>query len=468
MRIVMKFGGGLLTSGPRIAHSAGLVSDEIERGGEVVVVVSAMGGVTDRLLRAIELLRARDQDFDIDGFCEEMRVAHGEAARSSVSGDELKGAMEDLDELIAMLGETLEGYAESSSDLLADEIVSMGERLCASIFSRTLRSVGLDSRPLLGGEAGVITDSNHPGASPRMDICRMTVMERTGSLLEAGVTPVVTGFVGEDERGHTTTLGRGGSDFSASIIGSCLGADEIWIWKSVGGIMTANPEMVPEARTIPGLSYVEAAELAHFGAKVLHPKTMGPALENHIPIRVKDANRPLDDGTLITERTTSVPGTVKAVTSVESVGLISVYGTEMAGVPGVAARIFDALAAARVNVMMISQSSSETNITIVVPEDDLPICRESLGREFRGNDLVSDISYDEEISIVSVVGSGMRGTPGVAAKVFQSVAEAGVNVVMIAQGSSEVNISFVVERRDAERAVSSIHRHFDLGGRLGG
>ncbi len=461
----MKFGGGLLTSGRRIRESAQLAKDQMDRGNEVIVVTSALGGVTDRLLSMIGQLEGEPPEpCAIECFCRDLLALHLEAAECVVGPEGRAKISSKLEALVCLAGQELSNLAGGSVPARdRDSIISVGERLSTLVFAAVLSSLGTPSLALDGGEAGLVTDSHFGEAMPNMEICRERAASRLGDLLARGLVPVVAGFIAEDESGGITTLGRGGSDYTASILASCLEADEIWIWKDVGGIMTADPKLVPEAGTIPVLSYAEAAELAYFGAKVLHPRTMAPAMQEGIPIRVKDAASPASPGTLISDRTSEAADSVKAVTRADHVGMIAVSGTGMVGVPGVAARIFDALARAEVNVMMISQSSSETNITIVIPGKDIPLCRRVLGSEFEGDQAVKEVRFDEEISIVSVVGAGMKGTPGAAAKVFRAVADGGINVMMIAQGSSELNISFVVRRGDSAAAVSAIHREFGLG-----
>jgi len=465
MRLTMKFGGGLLTSADTIKQSARLVKERVEGGDQVVVVTSALGGVTDRLLKVAQDLVACQRSEArplIEAFCDRLLNDHLSVARN-VGGHGRTEIESKLRGLVSLLGEDLRLVARKDrSARTRDRIASMGERLSTPIFACALSAIGVPAVDLTGGEAGIVTDSNFGDALPKMEICRKTVKGRLGKLLDEGITPVVTGFAAQDESGAITTLGRGGSDYTASILGSCLGVDEIWIWKDVGGIMTANPKVVREARTIPLISYSEAAELAYFGAKVLHPRTMGPAMQAGISIRVKDASDPDHGGTLVSNGTMDVSGAVKAVTSMDEVGLISVSGTGMVGLPGVAAKVFGSLAKGNVNVMMISQSSSETNITIAVRLSEVPLCRQLLASDFRGDAAVREIKFDEEVSIVSVVGSGMKGTPGVAAGVFKAVANVGVSVIMIAQGSSELNISFLVRRQDAEKVVSAIHREFRL------
>ncbi len=455
----------MLNSADSIKQCARLVKRQVERGDQVVVVTSALSGITDRLLKVakdLETAKRSDARAVIDQFCDRLLEDHISVARE-VADPGAKEISSKLRSLVALLKTDLAHIAgKDASARTMDRIASMGERLSTPIFAAALSSLGVRAVDLTGGEAGIVTDSNFGDAMPKMDVCRTTIKSRLESLISEGITPVVTGFAAQDESGAITTLGRGGSDYTASILGACLGVDEIWIWKDVGGIMTANPKVVSEAKTIPFISYAEAAELAYFGAKVLHPRTMGPAMQAGISIRVKDATAPDRSGTLISNGTTQVPGAVKAVTSMDDVGLISVSGTGMVGLPGVAAKVFKSLARGKVNVMMISQSSSETNITIAVKLSDIPACRRILSSAFRGDAAVREIAFDEDVSIVSVVGSGMKGTPGVAARVFKAVADAGASVIMIAQGSSEMNISFLVRKQDSARVVLSIHREFRL------
>jgi aspartate kinase len=285
-------------------------------------------------------------------------------------------------------------------------------------------------------------------------------------LLQSGVVPVVTGFIGATVEGVPTTLGRGGSDYSGAIIGAALHADEIQIWTDVNGVMTADPRIVPNARSLHQLSYEEVAELAYYGAKVLHPKTVTPAIEKKIPVRVLNTFEPSHPGTLIVEKTQAeARGTVKAITAIRAMNLITIAGRGMMGVPGIAARTFGAVARTGANVLMISQSSSEQSICFVVPESSAGEVIAALREEFRRElerhyiDAIHGMSH---INIVAVVGSGMRGTPGLAARVFTAVSQAGINVIAIAQGSSEANISLVVIDADVTPALRAIHDIFEL------
>jgi len=272
---------------------------------------------------------------------------------------------------------------------------------------------------------------------------------------------VICGFIAENEAGIITTLGRGGSDFTASIVGAAIKADEIWLWKEVDGIMTTDPNIVPEAKPIPVISYIEAMELSYFGAKVLHPRAIEPAIRHGIPVRVKNTFRPEVPGTIVVKDQKQSKDIVKAVTVIKNVALINISGAGMVGTIGVAARVFTALANAGVNIVMISQGSSEANISLVVDEMHLDKAVKGIRTEFK-NGIIKEITPDRNISVVAVVGAGMANTPGVAGRVFAALGKAQVNVIMISQGSSQHNISFAVSKEGAKKAVSVLHKEFCL------
>ncbi|MFQ5976456.1 MAG: aspartate kinase, partial [Candidatus Hydrothermarchaeales archaeon] len=318
-----------------------------------------------------------------------------------------------------------------------------------------------NSRGFTGFEAGITTDSEFGRAAPLWDMIHKNVKTVLEPILKDCV-PVVTGFIAGDTQGRITTLGRGGSDYTAAIIGSALNADEIWVWTDVEGIMTTDPKIVEEARVIPIISYNEAIELAFFGAKVLHPKTLEPALEKGVPVRVKNTFNPEGQGTLIVKEQEKSDQIVKAVSVMSDVSLVNITGTGMIGIPGIAARIFGALGKANVNIFMISQASSEVNISILVGKSDSEVAVAAIKDEFGGTHLFKSLNHEDDVSIIAVVGAGMRGTKGVAARIFTAAANAGVNVLMIAQGSSEVNVSFVVSTKDAKKAAKALHDEFEL------
>jgi aspartate kinase len=327
-----------------------------------------------------------------------------------------------------------------------------------------MRARGLQAEYVDAGEL-IVTDDNYVSATPQMDTTRTQTRQRLLPLLEKRSIPVVTGFVGATAGGVPTLLGRGGSDYSAAILGAALDADEIQIWSDVDGVLTADPRIVPEARPLAELSYGEAAELAYFGAKVLHPKTMLPAIDRGIPISVRNTFNPSFRGTRVVGQTTN-GGTVKAITVIRNLALVTVAGRGMMGVPGIAARTFATVAAQGANVLMISQASSEQNICFIVPGNDAPSVAEALEKAFADEirrRLIDRVACEPDIAIVAVVGEGMRGTPGIAARLFGALGERNLNVIAVAQGSSETNISLVLAAVDADPAVRHIHAAFGLG-----
>ncbi|MGH9853781.1 MAG: aspartate kinase, partial [Blastocatellia bacterium] len=276
---------------------------------------------------------------------------------------------------------------------------------------------------------------------------RQQTRDKLAPLLEQGEIPVLTGFIGATKEGVQTTLGRGGSDYSASIIGAALDADEVWIWTDVDGVMTANPSEVPEARTMREISYSEASELAYYGAKVLHHKTILPVYRQGIPVRILNSFNPENSGTRVSVEGRPSSRGVKAVTSIRQVSLITIGGKGMQGIPGIAAKALAAVAAERANILMISQASSENNICFVVNASEAVGVVKALRRALELDLMlghIEDITSDDSIAVVAAVGDRMKGTPGIAGKVFAALGAVGVNVIAISQGSSERNISFIV------------------------
>jgi len=344
-------------------------------------------------------------------------------------------------------------------------ISSLGERLLAPLAAAALEELGTRSEAIEATEL-IVTDPYHGGAEPLMEPTHERSEARLRPLLEKGIVPVVTGFIGASSDGVLTTLGRGGSDYSATILGAALHADEIIIWTDVDGVLTADPRLVPEARTIPEISYREAAELAYFGAKVLHPKTLRPVMPAGIPVWIRNSFAPERAGTKITPQGRSIGGGVKALTAISDVALITVGGPGIVGVPDVVGRAFSTTAEVRANVLLISQSSSQNDICFIVSSADARRTVEALRRQFAqdlAHEKVEHITIDPEIAIVAVVGENMRGTPGVAGRTFNALGRENVNIIAIAQGSSECNISFVVARGAMQAALATTHREFGLG-----
>ncbi len=465
--IVTKFGGTSVGDGERIHSVARIVKDHASAGGQrFAVVVSAMEGVTDALIRAARAAAGHDSDI-LHHTIAELYKRHQEAAEAVAPAGErevLLGEVKALIREFENLCTAIQVLGELTPRGL-DAVASLGERLSARLLAAAIRAEGVPARAI-EATGLVVTDDRHGAASPLMDLTRERVQGVLGPLLREGVIPVVTGFIGATREGAITTLGRGGSDFSAAILGYCLDASEIWIWTDVDGVMTADPRIVPEARTLPELSYAEAAELSYFGAKVIHPKTILPAVERKIPIRIKNTFNPEGPSTLIVAEPKSDDRLVKAITSIKGLSLVTVEGRGMLGVPGIAAKLFSAVANEGISVLMISQSSSEQNICFVIREEEtegaLSALEEAFRPELAGRN-VDRIWAQRGVAIVAAVGRGMKDTPGIAAKLFGALGRKGINVISIAQGSSEYNISLVVTEDEVEEAVRAIHSEFALG-----
>jgi aspartate kinase len=486
--LVMKFGGTLMGSTEAIKHSASLVTASVRAGVQVVVVPSAMSGITDQLLKVAASAEAGQVDFAQDEIAmmreRHLSTARGlgqlaershesaletaqnhESALETAQNHEsaLETALYKLNKMFDSLSQTVQGIylLRELSVRSRDLIVSFGERLSAPLMTLALTGFDLNAQDFTGGEAGLVTNNNFGNARP-LPIAFERINERLGEHLNSGLTPVVTGFIGETEKGAITTLGRGGSDYSATILGAALAASEVWTWKDVDGVMTTDPRMVKEAQNIEQLSYLEIMEMAYFGAKVLHPLAVTPLQDRGIPLRVKSAADPNFAGTLVTAVAKPVTNVIKAVTAVRNAAIIDVGGAGMVGVPEVVSKIFDVLTEKNVNVMMISQSSSMANISLVVQQADAQRAFDALKAQFENSEFIKNFEFWEEIAVIAIVGEGMRGAKGVSAKLFTALAEAGVNVEMISQGSSESNISVAIDDVDCLKAVQAVHAAFHL------
>ncbi len=466
MRIVMKFGGTSVGDGARIQNVADLVIANTGQGNSVVVVVSAMSGVTDILVRAAR----QAAEGDAQGFLSAERTlldqhlaAIEEAVGDPIARTQLRDQTRRALERFADFCNSIQILGELTPRAL-DTVACLGERLSAPIVAQALRERGARSEAIESNEV-VVTDDNFTHASPLMTETREKTRARLLPLLQAGAVPVVTGFIGATRTGVTTTLGRGGSDYSGTILGAALDADEVWIWTDVNGVMTSDPRLVPDAQTVAELSYAEAAELSYFGAKVIHPQTISPAVERGIPIRILNTFNPAHPGTLIVREPRLTHHAVKAISAIRNLSQVTVEGRGMQGVPGVAARVFSAVAREGANILMISQSSSEQNICFVIEANAADRTRAALEKEFeleRLRQRIDRVWAQERVVIIAIVGAGMKGIPGVSAKVFGALGECNINVISIAMGSSEYNLSIVVDEKDADNAVRAIHAGFRL------
>ena len=456
----MKFGGTSLGDAKRISEVCSIIKGR--KGDEILVVVSALSGVTDLLVNtARKVSEGLYSEEDIKSFIGEILERHRTVAKDVLSDKELELALIELETSAVELEKVLIGirYVGELTPRSYAFVVSFGERLSAPIISGAFNSQGIKSRWYTGYEAGIITDSTYEKAVPLWKETMKKVKARLEGELKESV-PVVAGFMAGDKEGKITTLGRGGSDYTASIIGAALNADEVWIWTDVDGVMTTDPRLVKEARSIRIISYIEAMELAFFGGKVLHPKTIEPAMEKGVPVRVKNTFNPSAEGTLIVKEQEQVQRVAKAISVVSGVAMVTISGVGMIGVPGVAAKSFNALAEEKINILMISQGSSEVNISFVIETKDIKRAVAAVKKRFKHQGVVRKVDYRDDVAIIAVIGAGMKGTKGVAARVFTAMANTDVNVLMIAQGSSEVNISFVTLAKDAKKAAQALHDEF--------
>jgi bifunctional aspartokinase / homoserine dehydrogenase 1 len=460
--VVHKFGGSSVAD----ADCFGRVAEILEAQPELrlAVVLSACRGVTDALLRLVAL--AEQQDTSYQAELAALRERHATIARTLLASDAAQLYLAVLDRDchdIEGILHTVE-LTRSAAHNVRDLIAGYGEIWSTKLFHRYFEARArraaptqwLDARRVIVVEWGPLGPAILWPDSQR-NIARLVDTEFRGTL-------IITGFIASNRRGLQTTLGRNGSDFSASIFGTLLEASQIHIWTDVDGVLSADPRRVPDAKVIDSLSYFEAMELAYFGAKVIHPQTMAPAVRRNIPIWIRNTFAPEKPGTLICERPESrLP--VKGITTIEHIALINLEGAGMIGVPGTAHRLFGALREERISVILISQGSSEHSICCAVPsieaERAAAVVRAAFDRELKEGQIQS-VDVDPELAIMAVVGDGMAGTPGVAANVFSSLGEAGVNVRAIAQGASERNISVVVSGKDATRALRAVHAGYYL------
>jgi aspartate kinase len=460
----MKFGGTSLANAARMKNAARIIQRYSPKN-KVVVVASAIGNTTDRLTEIAELAKKGDLR-RARKLLSKIQLSHLKIARIIAGRGETRELVAKIEQLNSELERTVEGIAHlrELTSRSRDYLLSFGERLSTPILAATISAIGLRTRELTGAEAGIATDDNFGEAKPLIEMSYHQVQQRLDPMWSRKVIPVVTGFIAATVDGSITTLGRGGSDYTATLLAAALEADEIWIWTDVDGLMTADPRIVKNAVVLPNISFGEALELSYFGAKMMHPRALQPAGQKKIPVRIKNSSRPSQNGTLVSANDSHNGGkVVKAVSFIRDVGIVTVSGSGMMGAPGVAAKVFQTLGSNNVNVMMISQGSSEATISCVVANRDVDRAVRALQLALMGQGYVDRIAEEKDACIIAVVGSGMKGTPGVAARIFTAVAKRKVNVRMVAQGSSEYNVSFVVSHKDGPEAVTAIHEEFNLG-----
>jgi aspartate kinase len=466
MKVVMKFGGSSVADGDKLRRVGTIVRKFHKDGHQLVVVTSAMHGVTDSLAEVAKRACKGDKKA-VQDFMDSVLAKHRKAAEAAIMDERiLSRTMAVINSRCDELKNILLGIAHIGelTPRSGDFVLGYGEKMSAPLLQGVVEDLGMKARAFSGGEAGIVTDDRYGDAAPLMNVTTHQLRQTLDPMLEDGIIPVISGFIASTQDGVQTTLGRGGSDYTASIIGAAIKADEVWVWKDVDGLMTANPKMVRSARMIQTISFAEAMELAHFGAEVIHPKALECAAKYQLPFRVKSIRDPEAKGTsIVSEVKVKAGDVVKAITNISDVSLITVSGASMVGTPRLAAKVLQILTDEDIDVLMISQSSSEESITLAIPKASGPKAQNALELSLLGSKQVREVEVEDGLSIVAVVGAGMRGTPGVAARVFGTMAKNGVNIRAIAQGSSELNISFIIRKEDAKKAVEALHSDFRLG-----
>jgi aspartokinase/homoserine dehydrogenase 1 len=463
--LVMKFGGTSMGSAERIKVAAHIAAGH-HANRPVIAVVSAMSKITDLLLACLRQAEAGDQA-ELDKNLKTLNLRHFETCRELLPQSRQETALAGIHSLITEFSRIAKGVMMLGErpPRSIDEAVAIGERLSALLMAEYLESEGIRAAAVNGADV-IATDAVFGNATPLMDPTRQRAASVLKPLLDQHVLPIVTGFNGSTLDCRATTLGRGGSDFSASIVAAAMGADELWIWTDVDGIMTGDPRLIPDARVLDSVTYNEAAELAYNGAKVLHPRTLAPLVERKIPVWSKNSFAPDKPGTRIVSHIDTARGP-HAVTSMSDVALVSLEpaNSAMSGTK-IMARALDALAAANVELLAITSSSYRQTFCFLVRHTELnraiEFLEESLSLEFT-HGYLKPIEVDKNVGLLAVVGEGMQGTPGLAGRIFTAISRHNINIIAIAQGSSELTIAIVVHREGLETAVRAVHEECGLG-----
>ena len=448
MSIVMKFGGTSVAGAAALEKVARIVAAQRER--RPVVVVSAMSGVTDALLKSVaiasegkvqEAIASLDETFE----------RHAEAARQLLPFEVLQRFLAYLRGPMTYIPQQLERLAGNpgSRPEIQDIVVATGEFMSSTLLAEVLKQRDVTARMVLPQRC-IVTDDQFTCAAPLMPETFTRTRASLLPLIEKGVIPVLGGFIGETTRGDVTTLGRGGSDYTAAILGAALRCEEIQIWTDVTGVLTADPRVVADAQTIERLSYSEAAELAYFGAKVLHPKTIQPAIEDRIPVRICNSRAPDEQGTLVGPESETSPRTIKAIAHKKGVTTVQITSARMLGAYGFLRALFEVFERHRTVVDVVT--TSEVSVSLSLDDDSsLPSIVDELEQ-------LGTVRVEKGRAIICVVGEGLRGTPGIAARVFSTISD--INVTLISQGASSINFTFAIDEAQVDEAVRRLHEAF--------
>jgi aspartokinase/homoserine dehydrogenase 1 len=459
---VLKFGGSSVKNVENINKVLDILEDKIKRGEKFTVVCSAMGGITDLLIKMSEL--AADGKDEYIAYYHQFKDRHESTAKTLLGDTNYLLIAEELDQNYSVLKDLLKGIflVREVSPRTMDYVLSFGERNSNYIVTQALLKRGIEAT-YLDARKIIVTNKDFGAAKVNFDITNKKIAEYYGKHNEI---QIVTGFIASDSGGLTTTLGRGGSDYTAAILTGALNASELEIWTDVDGVLTSDPRRVKQAFTVDRLSYAEAMEMSHFGAKVIYPPTIQPAMSRSIPIYIKNTFNPSHPGTKIHNETDeNFRSPIKGISALTNVALMNLEGSGMMGTPGISGRLFSTLASAKINVILITQASSEHSISFAIADKDAQRAKELIQEEFQkeiNSNNIAQIGIDEEQVIIAVIGEKMKSVPGVAGNLFNSLGKNGINVSAIAQGSSELNISFVIKKDDQSKAMNLIHDSFFL------
>lgn len=463
--LVMKFGGTSMGSPESIRIVAEICKEQSQQR-PTVAVVSAMSKVTDLMIETMHRAERGDED-GLGESLARLRHRHEETCAALIPEEFQAETRERLDQILARFDRIVRGMLllRERPPRALDDAVSLGESLSATLLASYLESNGQRATVVRGSEV-IVTDPVHGNATPRMELTQFRAKEQLTPLLREKTLPIVTGFCGATEEGNITTLGRGGSDFTGTILASALGASEVWIWTDVDGIMSADPRIVPDAIVLPEVTYNEAAELAYNGAKILHPRTLLPISEKNIPLWNKNTFNRGYPGTRIVSRTQNADG-ARAVTSSKSVVLINVEPNSPAVNPNaLMARCLDAIARVNAEVLAFSSSSYRQSFCFLVRRDELGEAMKSIESALSlelNHGYIKPIDVNDDVGLLAIVGEGMKGTPGLAGRIFTAISQEQVNIIAISQGASELTIAIVVRRDGVEKAVKAVHAECGLG-----
>ena len=458
---VLKFGGSSVGTPDRIRGIVDILKSYAARGDHFTVVFSAFGGVTDTLISMGSLAAKGDESYYEQFLAFSKR--HTDAARDLLPEPYLSEVLAGLENNHEVLKNLLYGIflVREASTRTMDYVISFGERNSAFIIAHTLQQAGL-SAAYLDARKIIVTDKNF--GSAKVDLA-LTYENIQKYYAQNSDIQIVTGFIAAAKGGLTTTLGRGGSDYTAALIAAGLDAGSLEIWTDVDGVLTADPRRVKKAFSIPEMTYAEAMEMSHFGAKVIYPPTIQPVLAKKIPMWIKNTFNPSHPGTLVSDKQDDSRTPVKGISSIGNIALLTLQGSGLFGVPGIAARLFGSLAGAGINVILITQGSSEHSISFAVQPDKTNKARKQVEKEFEyeiKSGLVDPVRMEKDLAVVAIIGEHMRYLPGISGRLFQALGQNGINVVAIAQGSSELNISVVINRADESKALNALHEAFFL------